>query len=732
MMKKQILLMIGLVWALGLIFGRHAQADTELEYEKALFYGGSGNQSGHAVKFGGGRLHIAGTAADSKLLVVSYAMPPAEQPVSNFVWSDDQKASIEVSSAFTDMAAANEGLYVVGSSLVRTSGKKNKEQLSGVLAKFPLNAAAAVKPLWVVHSEFYPAQKEEVFRAVIAAEEKNSTVIYAAGHASSGAHNVTAVLAKYDSNGGLLWSRILGDPGEMNKSAGTELAMLNGCVYVVGFTSAIEKNVEFNALPLSPTLWKYDSSGNQVWRGSVSTQLQPLEAVSGITHGIKVDVAASDDGCLYLTSGKKSTKSSEGNILLLKYDQNGDRVWETEWLAQSPAADGPADNGWALGIAAGKDRLYVAGIAEYKKGETPRHNEDAFLLEVDKDYGSILAAHVEGETNQLENALAVEAVGTDVYVTGVRKPAGGQDKKSASRGADLMLLRYSILPVTTITMDIDQGSSQNLIRPNEKEVAGAILSTEKFNAATQINMDSLTFGRTGNEASWTGCTVKDVDKNGSNDLLCYFKESWTPWKESKSIFQAGDTEGILKGQTLSGQRLIGKDAVKIALSNADAPPPAVSQPLAPPLSTPEPLPVFPEASLAPPPQPPAPEPAPSAPVTPVTEAPVSNTAPTGFISLSTQTTAASRFVLVAEPIGTVSQNNTAESDSAQTQPVLYSGESDSSQSHRGEVLSSPENKASTPGSGLAQAYGSLGSEAFQRGKVSEAIAFYTEALDRKS
>jgi hypothetical protein len=87
----------------------------------------------------------------------------------------------------------------------------------------------------------------------------------------------------------------------------------------------------------------------------------------------------------------------------------------------------------------------------------------------------------------------------------------------------------------------------------------AILSTEGFDAPTQVDQSSLTFGATGDEKSLAFCKrrPKDVSRDGSkDDLVCHFYIE-------VAGFKCGDTEGILKGKTVSGIPIEGEDLVRI-------------------------------------------------------------------------------------------------------------------------------------------------------------------------
>jgi len=110
-----------------------------------------------------------------------------------------------------------------------------------------------------------------------------------------------------------------------------------------------------------------------------------------------------------------------------------------------------------------------------------------------------------------------------------------------------------------VAIDIQPGSTTNRINLKKGgPVPVAILSSAQFDAPAQVDRTSLTFGRTGDEASLTSCNrrAKDVNSDGLSDLVCSFSTA-------ASGFQAGDTEGVLKGRTVSDVSIIGSDSVTI-------------------------------------------------------------------------------------------------------------------------------------------------------------------------
>jgi len=118
---------------------------------------------------------------------------------------------------------------------------------------------------------------------------------------------------------------------------------------------------------------------------------------------------------------------------------------------------------------------------------------------------------------------------------------------------------FTITPLQ-VNIDIKPFRSRNIIILRKWGITSvAILSTEDFDATKDIDMSSITFGKTGDEDSlayYHKWWHWDVDYDGNKDQMCYF---WT----NKTGFEIGDIEGILKGLTKDGAPIEGSDMVKI-------------------------------------------------------------------------------------------------------------------------------------------------------------------------
>lgn len=91
------------------------------------------------------------------------------------------------------------------------------------------------------------------------------------------------------------------------------------------------------------------------------------------------------------------------------------------------------------------------------------------------------------------------------------------------------------------------------------EVSVAILSQAGFDATTQVDQSTLTFGHAGDETSFVRCekkNFKDINKDGLPDLVCRFNIR-------SAAFQPGDTVAILRFSDVDGAPFEGRDAVAI-------------------------------------------------------------------------------------------------------------------------------------------------------------------------
>jgi len=121
----------------------------------------------------------------------------------------------------------------------------------------------------------------------------------------------------------------------------------------------------------------------------------------------------------------------------------------------------------------------------------------------------------------------------------------------------VLTIEYEV--AKTVGLDIKPRSMPNSVNVKSKgNIPVAILSEGTFYAPSEVDVASLTFGRVGDEGSLRGCdsSAKDVNDDGLLDLTCYFDST-------TADFRSGDTEGVLRGQTVGGLMIKGTDSVRI-------------------------------------------------------------------------------------------------------------------------------------------------------------------------
>ena len=134
---------------------------------------------------------------------------------------------------------------------------------------------------------------------------------------------------------------------------------------------------------------------------------------------------------------------------------------------------------------------------------------------------------------------------------------------TASDGTNIGAWQGELVCAIEVDIDIKPGSYPNSINPKSKgKIPVAILSTPDFDATTEVDRESLTFGRTGDEDSLAFCnpSAEDINYDGYYDLVCHF------YTQSAG-FVCGDEWGYLKGQTVDGVPIEGSDSVRIVPCN---------------------------------------------------------------------------------------------------------------------------------------------------------------------
>lgn len=110
--------------------------------------------------------------------------------------------------------------------------------------------------------------------------------------------------------------------------------------------------------------------------------------------------------------------------------------------------------------------------------------------------------------------------------------------------------------VRAVAMDIKPDDVPNTLNPSSHGVVPiAILTTEQFDA-TSIDVTSLRFGATGEEAAALRAVLDDVDADGDTDLLVFFRSRDTDI-DCETLFT------YISGVTMTGVSIAGTDSVAV-------------------------------------------------------------------------------------------------------------------------------------------------------------------------
>lgn len=392
----------------------------------STFFGGSGDQRGTAITAGGGGLYVVGNVQPQNqnpgdsALVLKYALPPDPSPV----WS----RTFHSGSVLFGAAATSEGLYGVGWSYDLSDDGVGGKEVKSLLAKFALDGSSGPGPHGATlynAPNFFSYRGVESLSGAISVMEGGSPFVYAAGGGqpcSYGAYFVAKfdtlgirVAAATDSAAGITFN---GCPFPVTggSSAGG-LTALNGDVYVAGSSSWLHEE-DTNG---RPTLWKYDSSLNLVWRQKDTTQVGALRAVTGL------------GGSLYGVgySVTPGTPNSE-DYLVQKYDEAGNLVWSR--------GSGGAGTDILNGVVAIGGRLFAVGYTR----SSGAGGADAVVLEIDPATGSTLSTTLfGGALDDIANGVATD--GTELHVVGESRSFASAAGNAVGQN-DIMVLRYALGP----------------------------------------------------------------------------------------------------------------------------------------------------------------------------------------------------------------------------------------------------------------------------------------------
>jgi pimeloyl-ACP methyl ester carboxylesterase len=204
--------------------------------------------------------------------------------------------------------------------------------------------------------------------------------VYVSGYSTGSGSNYDYATIKYDPNGNQLWVARYNGPENGPDSATAIAVDTAGNAYVTG-----------NGV--HPTTIKYDTNGNQLWVAPYT--------VAGSATAVAVDQL----GSVYVTGNSYGGPSY--NYTTIKYDTNGIQLWTARY--GSIPGQGKAIALDTAGYA------YVTGIVS-GYGDSP--NNDIVTVKYDANGQEVWESRYDSnQAHDRSNALAVDSAG-NVYVTG--------------------------------------------------------------------------------------------------------------------------------------------------------------------------------------------------------------------------------------------------------------------------------------------------------------------------
>ncbi|MHA1341744.1 MAG: SBBP repeat-containing protein, partial [Promethearchaeota archaeon] len=239
----------------------------------------------------------------------------------------------------------------------------------------------------------------------IAVDSNNN--IYITGDTSSyGADDEDVCLLKYNSNGSLLWNTTWGGASyEEGKGIAVDS---NNNIFITGYTDS------YGAGYRDVFLLMYNSNGSLLWNTTWGG--------AGEDEGLGIAVDSNNN--IFITGYTDSYGAGSYDAVLLKYDSNGNLLWDTTW--------GGASYEEGKGIAVdSNNNIYITGYTDsYGAGYY-----DAILLKYNSN-GSLLWNTTWGGAGEDEGLGIAVDFNNNIYITGVTNSYG-------AGYYDAILLKYN-------------------------------------------------------------------------------------------------------------------------------------------------------------------------------------------------------------------------------------------------------------------------------------------------
>jgi len=346
-----------------------------------------------------GALYVGGRQYDGSYtegLALRYDLPLGGPPAWTSLWPQASNHD-----NFYGMAAGTGGVYVAGDSYSRTTDGVGGKEMKGIAVRLPLAGPVGAGVAGCDWDQQMPPgcvfsyKGSEALFGMTRAVEDGDEVFYGTGFAqTSGSNGGRTYLSKFSADGTHVWT--VDDSSEqvgVAYSAGSDVAALNGYVYVAG--------VNHDAGPAAARLRKYSSHGSLQWlREGPSTG--------------KYFAVTCHDGAIFAVGDTPPWTEADSDYRIDKWNEDGTLAWGRTY-------DLGGSNEVLYGVIGHGSELYAVGKADHDTAG----GTDAVLLRIDPETGDLRASSLYGGSTD-EEAHDITTDGTNLYLVG-HTSSGGWD-----------------------------------------------------------------------------------------------------------------------------------------------------------------------------------------------------------------------------------------------------------------------------------------------------------------
>ncbi|TGN11902.1 SBBP repeat-containing protein [Leptospira ilyithenensis] len=317
-----------------------------------------------------------------------------------------------------------------------TEGELDGQTLTGVQDLFVVKYDSDGNKLW---TRLLGASGKKAFSRDIIITSQNN--VYITGDTDGNLDNQTltgnidSFIAKYDSNGNRLWTKLSGVSNRFVFSESISTDSQEN-LYIAGHTDGNLDNQTLTGR-IDSFAVKYDSNGNKLW-----TRLLGTSGKETIALGIFSD----PEGDAYITGytdGNLDGNSLTGtkDLFVTKYDANGSKLW-TKLLG----APGKETRAYRINVGS-KGYLYVTGFTQGDLDGQPRKgSQDPFVVKYDANGVKLWTRLLGGSSSEIRSAAAARDIAIDrqaknIYITGDTN--GDIDGQKLTGTKDLFLLKIA-------------------------------------------------------------------------------------------------------------------------------------------------------------------------------------------------------------------------------------------------------------------------------------------------